>query len=70
MKYLVEWFPEKEQFCINSFKHFLPPIFEEPYEYLCKIDNRICDLCKGECRYMIDYKIVLNKVLNNEKEVF
>jgi len=52
MKFIVDKMPETEKECPFSEWHPYPPIMEEAGAWYCKHDNKMCNLCGTECKWM------------------
>ena len=52
MKFIVDKMPETGEECPFSEWHPYPPIMEEVGAWYCKHDDKKCNLCGTECRWM------------------
>ena len=52
MKFIVDKMPETGKECSFSEWHPYPPIIERTGDWYCKRDNKMCNLCGAECRWM------------------
>lgn len=66
MKFVVETMPEHPEACVFAEKQYNPPIIEEPYYCICKLqknDGR-CKLSKDangykQCPYLVDIQTIV-----------